>query len=445
MNLKTFKRGVHPTYHKGLTQASSIEKAALPKRVVIPLQQHIGAPCESLVKKGDEVAEGQKIAEAGAFVTAPIHASISGKVKDIALHPYPGGGRVPSIIIEGDGTEKDWDAEAGEGLELDNLAADKIRSVIKESGIVGMGGAAFPTAVKLSPPGKANIDSVVLNGCECEPYLTTDHRQMVEEPDKVIWGLMAIMKAVGAKDGYIGIEDNKQDAIGSLEGAIKDASANINVVPLETKYPQGAEKMLIWAVLEREVPLGKLPLEVGVLVNNTGTAAAIFDALRKGKPLIERVVTVSGNGVANPKNLRVRIGSTFADLIEQCGGFIGYGEREVINGGPMMGVAQSSLDVPVVKGTSGITVLVGDEIKPLEYKACIRCAGCVEVCPMGLMPYRIADMGRLSVLDGFKEWDGPACVECGCCSFICPAKRPLVQWIRVGRVRLREAESASGD
>ncbi|MCK5236644.1 MAG: RnfABCDGE type electron transport complex subunit C, partial [Deltaproteobacteria bacterium] len=275
MKLKTFQRGVHPSYHKGLTQASGIEKAELPKSVVIPLQQHIGAPCAPLVKKGDEVIEGQRIGEAGAFVTAPVHASISGKVKEVALKPFPGGGKVLSVVIEGDGGERNWEEEKGEFREFESLKPEEVRRAIKDAGIVGMGGAAFPTAVKLSPPGDKKLDSVVLNGCECEPYLTCDHRVMLEEPDKVIWGLRAIMKTVGASSGYIGIEDNKRDAIEALRASIERISPGIKVVPLETKYPQGAEKMLIHAVLKRKVPTGKLPLEVGVVVNNTSTAVAI--------------------------------------------------------------------------------------------------------------------------------------------------------------------------
>ncbi|HHL40330.1 MAG TPA: electron transport complex subunit RsxC [Deltaproteobacteria bacterium] len=438
MNLKTFERGVHPSYHKELTAERPVEPAGLPGLAVVPLQQHIGAPCEPLVKRGDRVEEGQKIGDARAFVSAPVHASISGKVKDVALHPYPGGGRVLSVFIEGDGERKDWDA-AGEEVDIDAVDAEKLRSIVREAGIVGMGGAAFPSAVKLSPPGGRAMDHVILNGCECEPFLTSDHRLMVEEPRKVLMGLKIIMKTVGAARASIGIEDNKPDAIEALGKEARGLVPGLEIVPLETKYPQGAEKMLIKAVLGRTVPLGKLPLDVGVVVNNVGTAVAIYEAVRYGKPLIERVVTVSGNGVKEPRNLLVRIGTSFDEVIGRCGGLAGEGEIEILNGGPMMGIAQTSLDVPVIKGTSGITLLRAGTIKPAEYGPCIRCASCVEACPMGLMPYRIGDLGRLYMVDAFEGWSGEGCIECGCCSFVCPSKRPLVQWIRLGKLKLRES------
>jgi len=287
MGLRTFERGIHPSYNKELTQGKKIEKAAIPKKAVIPLQQHIGAPCKPLVKKGDMVTEGQKIGEATTFVTAPIHASISGKVKDIEKLPYPGGGKILSVIIEGDGTAKEWNDGGNVGLELESLTAEALRNIIKEAGIVGMGGAAFPTHVKVSPPKEKKIDAFILNGCECEPYLTSDHRLMVEEPEKVFWGMKALMKAAGVENGFIGIEKNKPDAIEVLEKTVK--AGNIKVVALETKYPQGAEKMLIKAILNRKVPIGKLPMDVGVVVNNVGTAVAVYDAIKFNKPLIERV------------------------------------------------------------------------------------------------------------------------------------------------------------
>ncbi|MBI3753704.1 MAG: electron transport complex subunit RsxC [Deltaproteobacteria bacterium] len=441
MALKTFNHGIHPSYHKELTSGKGIEKAALPKKVIIPLQQHIGAQCKPLVKKGDAVTEGQKIGEISAsFVTAPVHSSISGKVKDIEKLPYPGGGKVLSVIIEGDGTTKEW-GNGSIGLELESLTAEALRNIIKEAGIVGMGGAAFPTHVKISPPKEKKIDAFILNGCECEPYLTSDHRLMVEEPEKVFWGMKALMKAVGVENGFIGIEENKPDAIEALEKVVSGSGGSgIKIVALETKYPQGAEKMLIKAVVNRKVPVGKLPMDVGVVVNNVGTAFAVYEAMKYNKPLIERVVTVSGNGIQEPKNLLVRIGTSFEDVLNQCGGITKDGEREVLNGGPMMGISQTILDVPVVKGTSGITVIAGAEIKPNTYQPCIRCASCVEVCPVNLMPYKIGDLGRLYRLDEFKTWGGLVCIECGCCSYTCPSKRPLLQWIRVGKVKVRERE-----
>lgn len=437
MSLKTFNHGIHPSYNKELTQSKKIEKASLPSKVVIPLQQHIGAPCKPLVKKGDTVAEGQKIGETTTFVTAPVHSSISGKVKEIERLPYPGGGKVLSVIIEGDGTVKDW-GSGDTDLELESITKEELRNIIREAGIVGMGGAAFPTHVKLSPPKEKKIDAFILNGCECEPYLTSDHRLMVEEPEKVLLGMKAMMKAVGVEKGFIGIEENKPDAIDALERVTR--GSNIKVVALKTKYPQGAEKMLVKAVIDRKVPVGKLPMDVGCVVNNVGTAFAVYEAVKYKKPLIERVITVSGNGVREPKNLLVRIGTSFEYVLNQCGGMAGEGEKEVLNGGPMMGIAQTTLEAPVIKGTSGITVLTGKEIKPFKYDPCIRCAGCVEVCPVNLMPYKLGDLGRLYRLDEFKAWGGMVCIECGCCSYTCPSKRPLLHWIRVGKVKIRERE-----
>ncbi|MCK4738425.1 MAG: electron transport complex subunit RsxC [Deltaproteobacteria bacterium] len=447
MNLKTFERGIHPSYHKGLTSENRIEKAELPKQVIIPLRQHLGAPSDVIVKKGDLVQEGQMIGEAGGYVSAPVHASINGKVKDVVLHTHPGGGKSLAVIIDGDGTEKDWGLVTPSLSILDKFTGEELKGAIGEAGIVGMGGAAFPTYVKLSPPKERKIDTVILNGCECEPYLTADHRLMVEQASKVIIGLEAIKRSIGASKIFIGIEDNKKDAVSTLNQAAKSLSIEVEIVILETKYPQGAEKMLIKAVTGQVVPVGKLPLEVGVLVNNVGTTVAIYDALALGKPLIERVVTISGNGIKTPRNLLLRVGTSFAEVIEQCGGVISPEalsdtdtppELEILNGGPMMGVAQSTIQVPVIKGTSGITLLTGKEIKPKKYSPCIKCSSCVTVCPMGLIPLKIADMGRLGMIDDLKSWDAMACIECGCCSFVCPSKRPLVQWIRVGKVKLRE-------
>ena len=441
MGNKTFDRGVHPSYYKELTSGKGIQRAALPKTVVIPLVQHTGTPCEPLVKKGEAVVEGQKIGEVKAFVSAPVHASISGKIKDIELTQHPGGYRCAAIVIEGDGSAKEW-GRACNGADLNALTPEAIREAVREAGIVGMGGAAFPTSIKLSPPKGKAIEAVILNGCECEPYLTADHRMMAEEPEKVVWGLRALMKATGAAKGFIGIEENKPDAIEALKKQIA-SSPEIQIIVLEAKYPQGAEKMLIQASIGRKVPPGKLPFDVGVIVNNVGTAIAVYEALNWGKPLIERVVTISGNGVKEPRNLLVRIGTSFEEVVAQCGGLVDGKEIEVLNGGPMMGVAQPTLAVPVVKGTSGITAIAADVIKSSDYEPCIRCASCVEVCPMGLMPYRLGDYGKAYRTADFKAWDGLTCIECGCCSYVCPAKRPLLQWIRLGKLKLRqEAQKA---
>lgn len=440
MGHKTFARGVHPSYYKELTASKRVEAATLPKTVSIPLHQHAGAPCEPLVKKGELVTEGQKIGDVKAFVAAPVHASISGKIKDIELVQHPGGARSLAVVIEGDGTTKEW---GGAVKDLSSISVESLKETIRDAGIVGMGGAAFPTSVKLAPPKGKAIDAVILNGCECEPYLTADHRIMLEEPEKVVWGLKALMKVTGASKGFIGIEENKPDAIEALNRAI-GSSTDIQTIILEAKYPQGAEKMLIVAAIGKKVPVGKLPLDVGVVVNNVGTAAAIYEAVNWGKPLIERIVTISGNGVKEPRNLKVRVGTSFEEVLGQCGGIIEGGEVEVLNGGPMMGVAQPTLAVPVVKGTSGITVIAASVIKSSAYEACIRCASCVTVCPMALMPYKLGDFGKVFRTAEFKEWDGLACIECGCCSYVCPSKRPLLQWIRLGKLKVRqEAQKAA--
>lgn len=441
MKHKTFTRGIHPSYNKGYTAGKATQKARLPERVIIPLSQHIGAPCAALVKRGEAVVEGQKIGDVESFIAAPVHASISGTVKEIAPHPHPGGSKALSVVIDGDGEEKSW-APIREDSEIFAMKADEVRKRVREAGLVGLGGASFPTYVKFMPPKGGKVEAVILNGCECEPFLTADDRLMTEAPDKVLKGLKVIMNTVGAARGIIGVEDNKPEAIAALQSAAAAILPDVEIVLLETKYPQGAEKMLIEAILKRKVPLGKLPLDVGVVVNNVGTAAAVYDALCLGKPVIERVVTVSGSGVNSPGNFMVRVGTPFFELIGQAGGLstLPEGEeREVLNGGPMMGIAQRNLFAPVIKGTSGITVLAGKRVKPREHNACIKCASCVSVCPMGLMPYKIADMGRLEMVDDFKSWSGLACIECGCCSFVCPARRPLVQWIRVGKIKVREA------
>ncbi len=437
MNLKTFDKGVHPKDHKELTAHKAVRTALLPKTVIIPLQQHIGPPCECLVKKGDIVTEGQKIGEGVSFISAPVHASISGKVKDIDAYPHPSGRKVPSVVIEGDGETKNWE-EGKLKVSLDKITAEEIRDRVRDAGIVGMGGAAFPTSVKLTLPKGRKIHTVILNGCECEPYLTSDHRVMIEDPEKVVWGIKALMKATGASRGIIGIEENKPEAVRAIRD-VHDGAPGIETFVFETKYPQGAEKMLIAAAINKKVPTGALPLDVGVLVNNVGTAAALYDLFHYNKPLIERIVTVTGDALKEPGNLLVRIGATFEEVINQCGGIKRETtEVEVLNGGPMMGITQSVLTVPVIKGTSGITVLGAEGIKKKSIEPCIRCASCVDACPMGLMPYRLGDLGIRARVDDFMKWAGMNCIECGCCSYVCPSRRPLLQWIRLGKLRVRQ-------
>jgi electron transport complex protein RnfC len=432
MNLDnlTFKGGVNVPHHKELTERISLQRAEEPNMVVIPLQQHIGAPCEPTIKVGDRVKVGQKIGQAQAFVSAPIYSSISGTVKKIAPMLSPIGMTVTCVVIESDGLNE-IDESVRPREDFNSLDAKEMLSIIKEAGITGMGGASFPTHVKLSPPPEKKIDTIILNGSECEPYLTSDYRLMIERPEKVIFGLKAIMKAVGVKKGFIGIENNKKDAVEILRKACT-GEENINVVSLKTKYPQGDEKRLINAITGRVVPSGGLPMDVGVVVDNVGTANAIAEAILEGKPLYERIVTVTGNGVKEPKNLIVKIGTPFKEVIRQCGGYNGN-PGKLIMGGPMMGICQFTDEVPVIKGTSGILVLTEDEVKPQEVQSCIRCGKCVEVCPVRLQPLYISKFSLNKMYDKAEEFHALDCIECGSCSFICPAKRPLVDSIRVAK------------
>ena len=425
----TFRGGVHAPHRKNDTRNKAIEIMKAPGLVYIPLQQHIGAPCQPLVKPGDVVKLGQKIGEPGGFVGAPVHASVSGIVKDIRQVPHPSVGSGLAVVIENDG--KDEPDDSITPGDISSMDADRIKELILEAGIVGMGGAAFPTHVKLSPPKEKPIDTVILNGAECEPYLTADHRLMLEAAEDVADGLKVIMKVLGVERAYIAIEDNKPDAVRIMTDTVKEVQG-VDVTVLKTKYPQGAEKQLIYVVTGRQVPSGGLPMDVGVIVSNVGTSAAIARAIKTGMPLVERVVTVTGSGVAEPKNLMVRIGTSFMDVIQACGGFVEE-PAKVISGGPMMGIGQYTLDVPVIKGTSGILVLTREEAKIPDVEPCIRCAKCVDACPMGLMPLMISAYALKEDYDNSEKFHAMDCIECGCCSYSCPAKRPLVQSIRVAK------------
>ena len=430
----TFERGIHPGYNKELASGKSITTAKTPQRIVVPLSQHIGAPAQSEVNIGDEVKRGQVIGVTTSFVSSPVHSSVSGKVIAIAAFPSSAGRMVSSIVIENDG--KDESVEFIDNADYINTPQDEIKSMIKDAGIVGMGGAAFPTNVKLSPPKEKKIDAVIINGAECEPYLTADHRLMVERAAEVVAGLKLIMKCLGVTEGHIGIEENKPDAIQAMESAVS-GEPDIKVWSLEIKYPQGAEKMLIKAVKGREVPSKGLPMDVGVVVQNVGTAIAVYEAVRYRKPLIERVVTITGRGIKEPKNMLVRIGTLMSDVIEQCGGLV-EGAVKVISGGPMMGFAQWTLDVPVVKGTSGILVLAEDEyVASDEYSACIRCGSCIDVCPMGLNPSILSIYAEKGFFEDAKENNLYDCFECGSCAYVCPAKRPMVQFMRLAKSQVK--------
>lgn len=432
MEAKTFTHGIHPKYYKELTRDKATVAMPLPKEVIIPLQQHIGAPCQPTIKLKDEVKVGDVVGNSEAFVSSPVHSSISGTVKKIEPRPHPGGGRVNSIIIQANDEEQALPPKA-EQRAIESLSAEDIRAAVKHAGLVGLGGAGFPTHVKLTPPKDKPIDTVIINGAECEPYLTSDHRMMLEEPEDMIYGTQLIMKAVGANKGYIGIEVNKSNAIGKLQGLLP---SNIEMVPLEVKYPQGAEKMLIKAAVNREVPAGGLPMDVGVNVNNATGAVAVARAVRDGVPVLERIVTVTGKGIKEPQNVLVRVGTPIKDVIEFCGGLT-PSAKKVILGGPMMGIAQTTLDVPVIKATGGILILTADEISPLKLHPCIHCGKCVHACPMKLIPSKLGALVERDMFDQLEDYNVNDCMECGSCVYVCPAKRPLVQWIKVGKATLR--------
>jgi len=449
MTAQGFRGGVHPPEKKKATQSLAVVDARLPDRVVIPMAMHIGAPATPLVKVGDLVKKGQKVGEAAGHVSVPVHASISGKVLAVGSFASPMGFDVPSVVIESDGKDE-WVDGLVEHEDYMSIRPAELRTLIKEAGIVGMGGATFPTHVKLDPPKEKKIRYAVLNGAECEPYLTSDSRLMEESPADVIEGLKIIMAALRVTEGFVGIENNKPAAIenitveagkvvcdlvtetyyerSGLEVEVpKGCRMSVKVVPLEVKYPQGSEKQLIRAVLGLEVPPGHLPMDVGVVVQNVSTAAAIYHAVRYGRPLIERIVTVTG--ITEPKNLRVRIGTLFSDLIEQCG-WLTDDAAKVLMGGPMMGIAQSGLMVPVIKGTSGIVALTGKDAGIYDMGPCIRCGRCIEVCPMGLNPGLIGQLVEKGRFDEAKEAGVLDCFECGSCAFVCPSARPMVQFAK---------------
>ncbi len=423
----SFPRGIHPPEGKVLSGGKAIESLPPPEKVLIPLLQHFGKPASPLVKKGDQVCLGQKIGEAQGLFSAHVHASVSGKVVSIDGHPHPSGNQVLTVTINNDGEDR-LSSEMAEHEDPFSLSPDEIRAKVREAGVVGLGGAAFPTAVKLSPPKDKPIDTIIINGCECEPLLTSDYRLMLEHSDDILQGAELIRTATSARRLIVAVEDNKKDVYSLFQNKAQKRKSEAAL--LKTKYPQGAEKNLIYALLDREVPRGGLPFDVGVVVQNVGTTKAVWEAVRFGKTLYERVITVSGEGIKEQKNLLVRVGTPFQNILEFCGGLMN-GADLLIMGGPMMGLAQWSLEIPVIKGTSGL--LAWTVSLPEKEFSCIRCSRCVTHCPMGLVPTQLAKYIQFNFLTEAKAWGALDCVECGCCQYSCPAKIPLVQWIRLGK------------
>lgn len=435
--LKTFpKGGVHPAEGK-LSASQTIETLPLPETVSIPIAQHIGAPAKAVVKKGDMVKVGDVIAESGGFVSANIHASVSGKVLKIDQVVDASGYKKPCVIIERDGDEWRDDIDRDQTLNKNiTLSGKEIVDKILANGIVGLGGATFPAHVKLSVPPNKKVDVLIINGVECEPYLTADHRLMLEKADEMLVGIQLLMKALDVNSALIGIENNKPDAIAHLQSKVA-AYPGIEVHPLKVKYPQGGEKQLIKALVNREVPSGGLPLDVGAVVHNVGTAYAVYEAVQKNKPLFERVVTVTGKSVEKPSNFLVRMGTPVHQLIDAAGG-VPEDTGKVISGGPMMGKALNSLEAPVVKGTSGILIMPEDLAKRKIESTCIRCAKCVSACPMGLEPFLLIKQAQKQMYDKLEANAIMDCIECGSCSYTCPAGLPLLDYIRLGKGKVSQ-------
>lgn len=438
MKIKTFRiGGIHPDENK-LSNDAVTQPAPLPKQAVFPLSQHIGAPAKPVVKKGDKVKVGTLIAEAGGFISAPIHSSVSGTVFKVDNAINASGYLQPAIIINVEGDEWEETIDRSDKLETleehPELTPEEIVNRIKAAGVVGMGGACFPTFVKLCPPPGAKPECVIINGVECEPYITSDYRMMMENGDQLIEGVKILMAGAKVNKGYIGIEDNKPAAIDLLAKKLQEKGiSNIEVVPLAKKYPQGGEKQLVDAVIGRQVPAPPaIPVNVGAIVQNAGTAVAVYEAVMKHKPLFERYTTVTGKKLAKPSNFLVRMGTSFGELIDLCGG-LPDGENKVLAGGPMMGKAVNSLDVPVGKGQNSVTILTDDDAHRKEAQPCIRCAKCVSACPMGLEPFLLATGSALKKWDMLEKEMITSCIECGSCQFTCPAHRPMLDNIRLGK------------
>lgn len=422
----TFVGGIHPYDGKDLSKNSPIRDVLPGGELVYPLSQHIGAPAKAIVQKGDRVVAGQKIAEAGGFVSAPVYATVSGVVKAVEPRRVVTGDMVMSIVVENDGLHESL--EFYPTAPLEKMSHDEIIDVIREAGIVGMGGAGFPTHVKLSPKEPEKIEYVIANCAECEPYLTSDYRRMIEEPEKLVKGLKIILKLFDNARGILAVEDNKPDCIATLRQLIKD-EPRLSVKALKTKYPQGGERQLIYATTGRKINSTMLPADAGCIVNNVDTIVAVYRAVIEGRPLMERIVTVTGNAVKNPGNFRVPIGTSYEDVLEQAGGFRVTPEK-MICGGPMMGFGMFDLKVPTTKTSTALLALTKDDVAALEPGPCINCGRCVEVCPGRVIPSKLADYAEHHNEEAFVANNGMECCECGCCSYVCPAKRPLTQSIK---------------
>jgi len=432
----TFRHGVHPSHNKAATEGQPIERVRFVQRYVLPLGQHIGAPSRAIVQKGDKVMRGQLIAEPGGFISTALHSPVTGTVAAIERRLHPGGKDQESIVIDIDPFADQaalHEPEPHGGA----LPSKELVTRVQRAGIVGLGGAGFPSHVKLSIPDARPVKYVMLNGCECEPYLTCDHRVMLEHPERVLRGLRLLLEQTGAERGYVGVEDNKPDAIEVLRATNAGAADPDRVViaPLQTKYPQGAEKMMIDAIIDREVPSGKLPLDIETVVVNVATAAAIADLHDHGTPLIERVVTVTGDGIRRPANVLVPIGTPLSEVLAHCGG-LHREVRQVVLGGPMMGSALKSLDVPIIKGVSGIIAL-REPVPVHREMACIRCSRCLDACPIFLNPSRLHKLVRAERPEELLDHHMLDCFECASCSFVCPSHIPLVQLMRVGKGQVR--------
>lgn len=426
MGFSTFKGGVHPYDGKDLAKDQPIQKIMPKGEMVYPVSQHIGAPASPIVAVGDRVLRGQKIAEAGGFVSAPIYASVSGTVKAIQPRRTAVGDMVNSIIVENDGLMEEVEFHPVE--EINSLSKEEILNRIKEAGVVGMGGAGFPTHVKLSPKEPEKIEFIIANCAECEPYLTADYRRMMETPEELVEGMKIVLRLFEGAKGILGVEDNKPDAIAKLQELTKD-EPQVEVMPLQTKYPQGGERQLIYATTKREINSTMLPADAGCIVDNVETLISIYHAVKFGKPVMERIFTVTGDAVVKPGNFLYCIGMSYAELLEAAGGFKEQPEK-IISGGPMMGFSMFELEIPTTKTSSSLLCFLKDEVAASETTACINCGRCVGACPEQIIPSKLAKMSEFGDKAAFEKWNGMECIECGSCSYICPAKRPLAQYIK---------------